>query len=223
MGHSEQMANFVVHAVGAGVAGVACGVLSVLVLGLHNPAFAGAAVVAGFVGGMLPDIDHDEAIPIREVFSLLAAVVPAMLMPVMSRQYGFSTEECICFFAACYIGIRFVVAEIFKRVTVHRGIFHSLPFILAAGEAVALGLVRLSPMERLLIGFSVTAGAMMHLSLDELYAVDFTGRRLKKSFGTAIKLWSPDLFPTLLCYAAVLVLSGALAWKLGPELVKIVH
>lgn len=211
------MANFGVHAAGAAAAGIGCGALSLAVFAGKNPAFAGAAAVAAFVGGMLPDIDHDEAIPIREVFSLLAAVVPAMLLPVMAR-HGFSTEELICFFAAVYVTIRFVVAEAFKRLTVHRGIFHSIPFIVAAGEAVALGLMNLSPPERLLIGASVTIGAFTHLLLDEIYAVDFTGRKLKKSFGTAIKFWSPDLAPTLLCYAALALLTLIGAVQIGPQL-----
>lgn len=211
------MANFGVHAAGAAAAGIGCGVMSLAVFGGKNPAFAGAAAVAAFVGGMLPDIDHDEAIPIREVFSLLAAVVPAMLLPVLARQ-GFSTEELICFFAAVYVAIRFVVAEAFKRLTVHRGIFHSIPFIVAAGEAVALGLMNLSPPERLLIGASITIGAFTHLLLDEVYAVDFTGRKLKKSFGTAIKFWSPDLGPTLLCYGALGLLTLIGAVQIGPQL-----
>lgn len=192
--------------------------MSLIAFNGNNPAFAGAAAVAAFIGGMLPDIDHDEAIPIREVFSLIAAVVPAMLIPIMARK-GFSTEETICFFAATYVGIRFVGAELFKRLTVHRGIFHSIPFIIAAGEAVALSLMNLTPPERLLIGASVTIGAFTHLLLDEIYAVDFTGRKLKKSFGTAIKFWSPDLVPTLLCYGALGLLTLIGAVQIGPQLV----
>lgn len=211
------MANFTTHALGAVGAGIVAGVASLALFGINGIAFAGATVVAGFVGGLLPDIDHDEAIPIREVFSLVAAMVPAAAMPWLTRR-GFSTEGVICFFAITYIAIRFLASEVFKRITVHRGIFHSIPFVIAAGEAVAVALVEMSPMERVIIGGAVSLGAFTHLALDELFAVDFTGRRLKKSFGTAIKLWSPDLIPTLLCYGVMLGLTVALALQLGPAL-----
>ena len=166
---------------------------------------------------VLPDIDHDEAIPIREVFGILAALVPGMALPWLTRNY-FDTETAICFFAAAYCGIRFVVAPIFKRFTVHRGIFHSIPFILLAGEAVALGLVGLGPRERVIIGASVVLGALTHLVLDEVFAVNFLGMKMKKSFGTAIKLWAPSLPATLVCYAALVVLSWQLWSRVGHKL-----
>lgn len=217
------MANFQTHAFGAAAAGVGCAALSISVFGPSALAFAGAAGIAAFVGGMLPDIDHDNAIPIREVFSLLAAVVPAIALPWLARKHGVSTEAAICFFAVVYVGIRFVMAEIFKRFTEHRGIFHSIPFILAAGELVALTLTDLGATERVILGASVSIGAFTHLLLDEFFAVDFTGARLKKSFGTAIKLWSSDLIPTLLCYGVFLALSVACALQLGPALLKLIR
>jgi membrane-bound metal-dependent hydrolase YbcI (DUF457 family) len=215
------MANFAVHVGGGIAAGLGCTAMSLLVFDFKNPWFAATAGVTAIVGSMLPDIDHDEAIPIREVFGVLAAAIPAMAMPYLMRVYGLSTEQGICFFSATYLAIRFVVAPIFKAFTVHRGIFHSLPFIVAAGQALALGLVGLNPMERLLIGISLMFGALVHLILDEIYAVDFTGRRLKKSFGTAIKLWSPDLIPTMLCYGALLGLTAASVLRLGPLLQRL--
>jgi membrane-bound metal-dependent hydrolase YbcI (DUF457 family) len=211
------MANFMTHALGATGAGVVAAGASLALFGLNGLAFAGASLVAGFVGGLLPDIDHDEAIPIREVFSLVAAVVPAAAMPYLARK-GLSTEATICFFAITYISIRFIGAEVFKRLTSHRGIFHSIPFVIVAGEVVAVALVEMSAMERVIIGGAVSLGAFTHLALDELFAVDFTGRRLKKSFGTAIKLWSSDLLPTLLCYGALLVATVALALSVLPGL-----
>lgn len=206
------------HATGATLAGVGCGALSVLVLGTSNPWFAGATALAAFVGGLLPDIDHDEAIPIREIFSILAAAIPAGVLPWLTRHQGFSTEQNICFFAGSYALIRWVAAPIFKSLTAHRGIFHSIPFAIVAGEAVALSLVGFTVLERILLGFSIAAGCFMHLALDEIYAVDFTGRRLKKSFGTAIKLWSDDLIPTMLCYGALVGLTGAAFAMFGPQL-----
>lgn len=210
------MANFATHCAGGVFAGAA-GATASLMWRPDNLAFAGACLVAGAVGSALPDIDHDEAIPVREVFSVLAAVVPASLMPFLCPQY-LNTEQAICFFAASYAIIRFPMSWLLKRFTVHRGIFHSLPFCVVAGEAVAIALNGLGPRERLLLGGSVAFGAFVHLLLDELFAVNFLGAKLKRSFGTAIKLWSGDLLPTLACWGALVVLSYTFVARFGTYL-----
>ena len=54
-------------------------------------------------------------------------------------------------------------------------------------------------------GLFVLLGYIIHLILDEIYAVDFTGAHLKRSFGSALKLFesrSPS---------ASLLMAGALA------------
>jgi len=207
------MANFGTHCAGGALAGL-LGAAASLLWRPDNVAFAGACFIAGFVGGMLPDIDHDEAIPIREVFSILAAVVPASLMPWLTPE-RLDTEQAICFFAATYALIRWPLSWGFKRVTVHRGILHSIPFCLAAGEFVAVILGGLGPRERLLLGGSVSLGALTHLLLDEIFAVNFLGARMKKSFGTALKLWSGDLVATLLCWGVLIFLSYTFVARFG--------
>ena len=37
--------------------------------------------------------------------------------------------------AATYLLVRFGVSELFKRITVHRGMYHSIPAMLIAGLA----------------------------------------------------------------------------------------
>lgn len=207
------MANYATHCAGGAVAGLA-GAVASLMWRPDNFAFAGACFIAGYVGSMLPDIDHDEAIPIREVFSILAAVVPASLLPWLLPD-RLNTEQAICFFAATYVLIRFPMSWALKRVTIHRGIFHSIPFCLVCGELVAILLGGLGPRERLLLGGSVSAGALTHLILDELFAVNFLGAKLKKSFGTALKLWSGDLIPTLACWGALVFLSYTFIARFG--------
>ena len=39
-----------------------------------------------------------------------------------------------------------------------------------------------------------------HLALDELYSVDFRGRRLKRSSGTALKFWGKKAWPNYTTY-----------------------
>ncbi len=85
-------------------------------------------VAAGLcsVSGMLPDLDSDSGIPLRETSMFIAAVMP-MLMIDRFRDLGLVTRgdggrgdaglhrDSIC------------AVEFFKRYTVHRGMWHSIP------------------------------------------------------------------------------------------------
>ena len=116
------------------------------------------------------------------------------------------------------LGVLLVVygaVALFKRLTAHRGLFHSLPGVALYGELVFLGLgfvTDLSWSARWIVTSAAWAGGFSHLLLDELTAVDLEGRRLRnrRSLGTALNLWeasSPGW--SLFLYAVVAV--GGLA------------
>jgi hypothetical protein len=214
------MANFGVHFAGAVVGGLGCGLIGLLVRGVENPWFGGACGLLAVVGALLPDIDHDDAIPNREIFGVLAAALPAGLLGWLAREWRWTTEQNICFFGLSYVLIRYGVAPVFKKITVHRGIIHSIPFALLAGQLVALSLFRFTVLERMLAGASLTVGFFVHLALDELFAVDFLGRSLKRSFGTAIKLRSKDWGPTLAVYAGLGLCSLLFVWQFGTQALR---
>jgi len=57
-------------------------------------------------------------------------------------------------------------------------------------------------------------GFILHLLLDELYSVDFMGKRLKRSFGTALKLFdSSELIST-----GVIIVSIFAIWFMTPDI-----
>jgi hypothetical protein len=67
--------------------------------------------------------------------------------------------------------------------------FHSLPAAVIAGELAFL--LASGPLElRIYKAGAVVLGYVTHLVLDELYAVDLRRLRVKKSFGTALKMFS---------------------------------
>lgn len=74
-----------------------------------------------------------------------------------------------------------------------------------------------SPLERLVIGLGAFLGGMSHLILDEIYAVDFDGVRLKtkRSFGTAVSFWK-ERYPVAsgLVYVALIGLVIGVAVQL---------
>jgi membrane-bound metal-dependent hydrolase YbcI (DUF457 family) len=174
-------------------------------------AFLGA--LATTLGGMLPDLDSDSGVPVRELFSLVAAIVPVLLLRRMEQLRSLTNEQALVVLAALYLLIRYGAADIFRMITTHRGMFHSIPALLIAGLLVYLLYDSPNPMLRLYLAAGSMLGFLSHLLLDELYAVNFTGVRfrLNKYAGSAFKLYSPSLAATALTYALLFGL-GFLAW-----------
>jgi membrane-bound metal-dependent hydrolase YbcI (DUF457 family) len=172
-----------------------------------------AALVAGGlcgVGGMLPDIDSDSGVPVRETMGFAAAVTP-MLLVDRFQQLGLNYEQMVLAGGASYLFVRFGIAKLLMRFTVHRGMFHSIPALLIFTGLAFLICGSSNLHLRYFKAVGVFIGAMSHLMLDEIYAVEWSGGRwrFKKSFGTALKLWGDSLWGNFSTYsklAAVVVL-----------------
>ncbi|MDB5305827.1 MAG: hypothetical protein JWO38_29 [Gemmataceae bacterium] len=195
------MAGFRTHITVSGALGVMYGGAAVQPLGFSTEA---AVLAAGLttVGGMLPDLDSQSGVPVREMFGLAAIVGPLTLVPRLSHM-GVSQESILATLLFGYVIIRYGLSRMFKRLTVHRGMFHSVPAMLIAGLVVYLGYHSPDRRLRVLFGGGVMVGFLSHLLLDELYSVDLRGMKVKlnKFAGTAVKFVSPSLPATAICYA----------------------
>ncbi|MCO6047724.1 metal-dependent hydrolase [Aeoliella sp. ICT_H6.2] len=169
-----------------------------------------SSIVAGGlcgVSGMLPDLDSDSGIPIRESTGFAAGIVPMLLV---DRFQSFNLEyDHLVLIAAClYFLIRFAGASLLGRFTVHRGMWHSIPAVMIfAGLAfLVCGPAGNEPIRYLKAG-GVFFGAMSHLCLDELYSIEWKGGtwRIKRSFGTALKFWSKNGWANFSTYAKLAV------------------
>jgi hypothetical protein len=173
-----------------------------------------AAAVAGClcgVGGMLPDIDSDSGVPLRETMSFFAAVAPMMLVDRF-QHLGWNYEQMVLAGAASYLMVRFGLAKLLKRFTVHRGMFHSIPALLIFTGVAFLVSGSTNLHLRYFKAGGVFIGVLSHLMLDEIYSIEWSGGRwrFKKSFGTAIKLWGDDLWGNFSVY-----------WKLAVVVVMV--
>jgi hypothetical protein len=159
------------------------------------------------VSGMLPDVDSDSGVPLRESLSFAAAVI-SMMMIHRFRQLGLSPEMLVLAGAGTYLAVRFGFGEFLRRYTVHRGMFHSLPAALIAGELAFLLASGETPIRYYKAG-AVVLGYVSHLVLDELYSFKMKRGRLqiKKSFGTALKLVGHGWWPNVSVYAKLALLS----------------
>src|SRR5437867_9917600 len=126
-----RMAGFKTHITVSSLLGVGAGLYGSWQWQLDwGPACLGAGLTA--LGGMLPDLDSDSGVPVRELFGVAGACVPVLLLQRLGRT-EFSHDQILAILIGIYLFIRYGLAEFFKRVTVHRGMFHSIPALLITG------------------------------------------------------------------------------------------
>jgi hypothetical protein len=166
------------------------------------PSVAGVGGLFTALGGLLPDLDSDSGVPVRELFGLAAAAVPLLLLRAMSHS-GLSAEETLLAAAGIYAFIRYGLANIFRHMTVHRGMFHSIPAMIVAGLIAFLAYHHPVMELRAYLAVGVMVGFLSHLVLDELCAVDFRGLtpKLNQFAGSAVKLRSESLAANVVCYS----------------------
>ena len=203
---AEAMANFQTHLTASTILGIGYGGMAYSMYGVPPaPSLLAASLCS--VSGMLPDIDSGPGRPLREITTLMAAVVPTMLFGRLER-WGLSQEWIILIGAAIYVVIRFGLAAFLRHYTVHRGMYHSFPAAAIFGELTFLLFCSDSFVLRCFIAGGVVAGFLSHLLLDEIYSVQWDGRpRLKNSFGTAMKFYGERWWPNVSAYAKLGVLT----------------
>lgn len=179
-------------------------------------------IFMGAIGGLLPDIDSDNTKQVKIVFLLLALFSTYSLLSGENILHGanglFSANPAICeiswanisslitalagkcipytllFLAiSTFVTVRYLLFYLFKKLTVHRGVFHSLLaalFFALLATNIGFHLFQYTSSFAWLSGIFIGLGFIIHLLLDEIYSVDLSNTRLKKSFGTALKLYN---------------------------------
>ena len=197
--------------------------MHVTVSSLLGCGYAGAGVVYGIpldtavlggalcgFSGMLPDLDSDYGTPLRETMAFTAATVPMLLLHRF-QSLGLRPDEMALLGIGVYLFMRFGITKMIRKYTVHRGMFHSIPAgLIFAGLAFLIcgGTDDLNV--RYYKSGAVLAGFMSHLILDEIYSVEWRSGawRLKKSAGTAFKLWGDSGWANFTTYAKLLIVGG---------------
>jgi len=210
------MASFRGHLSFSASLGASFGGLAFWQLGF-DPSSSLLAAGLTAVGGMLPDLDSDSGVPVREMFSLAGVVIPLMLLGRLV-QSGLEPEGVLVALGCMYLGIRYGMRYVFKRLTVHRGMFHSIPGMLVAGLLTFLGYHHAMIAPRVLLAAAVMIGFLSHLLLDELCAVDLRGLRpkLNQFAGSALKFSSKSGWATAMTYGLLVALSLLAFLELKP-------
>jgi len=199
------MANFKTHLL---VASAASSTLAVAAINLQlidsadGPWFA----FLGTLGGLLPDIDSNNSKPVRIVFNLLGLLGAAAVGVVL--QHHFPLDRLLLLSIAVFCVVRYPLLAVFALFTEHRGIFHSLlsaVFFAFLTAYLSHYYLRWDAIHAWLNGLFIALGYVIHLCLDEIYSVDLANARIKRSFGSALKVCSlQNRTASLLMTAAIL-------------------
>ncbi len=181
------MANFATH-IAAGT--VVSGALATLTLAADvvAPENLVAVTLACVLGSVLPDIDLQNSRASRIMFGGLGVFFSFCVLFAFANK--FSVAELWIIWLGTLIFVRYCLHEIFHRISIHRGVWHSI--LAAVFVSVTTAAIYYHVFQRhegvawLGAGF-MFVGYLVHLILDEIYSVDVMDRRLKASFGTALK------------------------------------
>lgn len=211
------MAGYREHISVSGLLGVAYGCAAMFLFGFSIVQSAIAAVLT-WISGMLPDLDAEGGRPVKELSSLTAALMPLLLLQNV-HAIGVSGDRALLFAIAAYAVVKYGGSFLLGKLTVHRGMFHSIPALLISSEITFLAYHSHDVRVRLLMAIGVGLGFLSHLVLDEMYSVQWDGTRirLKTSSGTALKFFGSEAVPNgvamgllMLCTYMSLVQGGVL-------------
>ncbi len=216
--------------------GIALGVASVGLTIFFNlvPAdlsFLALLALLAVVGAILPDMDSDSGVPFHVTFGSLAITAGGLGLWYALRHFPGDYR----WIASLPIGAMFfvwvVLGTIFKKLTHHRGIVHSIPAMLLAGLATfsAASLFNYAEWNSFLLGLAIASGYLLHLALDETYAaVNFHGVPFipNKELGSALKFKSNSMGANAAVYIVLFFLilkNGGTFVQLTDKLLKLVR
>jgi len=201
MASFEQHVNFAVITAGIAVVPLFSGGL--VTLGESVGLFS-----LGILGGILPDVDSDNSKPIQISFRILSIFLPLLAILLTLKSSSISTILLMWLFYSLIL--HFGVFRLFLAATHHRGIFHSIPMGVFLSLLLFYLLVKIfhyTALFSLLCGVLLLYGFLIHLLLDEFVSLNLLGKHMKKSFGSAMKLYDKNNpVGTVFLYMAIALL-----------------
>ena len=192
------MANFNTH---LNIATACTGIASAALLSADHINISSALWLwcFGALGGLLPDIDSDNSSSLKVIFNIFTAVILLLVLRYITGEQfrEISFIELLAILFGVYGAMKWLIRPLFEKITVHRGSCHSLLFIILCGLLTTQLMwvfynehTTKSAIIALLSGGFIFFGGLIHLILDEMYSVDLSNVRVKRSFGTALKIAS---------------------------------
>lgn len=163
------------------------------------------------IGAFLPDLDSETGLPLKILLMILSLIGSMLVGWITFNSERVSFNYSIGYSLSSFLLIYYGIGGIIKRVTKHRGIFHSIPSVLLSTliTLTFLDYFLISDSIKVLLSLSVGIGYLSHLILDEMNSVvNLEGIPFipKKSLGTALKFYSNRWKVNILVYSFVIFL-----------------
>jgi hypothetical protein len=161
----------------------------------------------GILGSIFPDIDLKTSTPAKYMRNFLMIFLTLFfflfseslgLIDFFREFFNYTTLVNYKYFyniLNLIISLTFptIIIFILQKTMKHRGILHSIPFGLFSSIIIFELFQNINNQYGLLlnsfyISFLFFTGFLTHLILDEIYSVDLVNKRIKKSFGSALKI-----------------------------------
>lgn len=212
------MGNYRQHITFAGVLGVAYAWAAYVLAGIHW-VYGSVAALLATLGGLLPDLDSPSGVEMKGFTGILGVLAALAVWQRLGRvDPPLAFELHLWAVVIAFVTVRHGLRRVATRLSVHRGISHSVPTCAAWGALTYLYYPTENHALRITMAAAVLIGFFSHLLLDEICSVDLKGARVNKAFGTAIKFWAPSVWTTLFMYAILSYLSWRIIqdWPTDP-------
>ena len=154
---------------------------------------------------MLPDLDSNQSKPTQIVFKMLSIFLP--LIVLVSIPNPLSIFNIIGVWVLASLTLHYLFFKTFLSITSHRGLFHSIPMGIFLAQITIFLFYNFSTADKtfsLFAGFFILFGFLIHLLLDEIFSINVFGMELKRSFGSALKIYAKNnIIGTVLLYALI--------------------
>lgn len=166
-----------------------------------------AILAFGTIGGVLPDLDSEKSKPIQISFKIISVILPFIAILFFSKEMSIVSILTTWFITSMIL--HFLFFRAFINLTVHRGIFHSIPMGLFIGQLTIVilhNIFSIDIIQSTLCGIFLFFGFIIHLILDELVSLNALGIHMKRSLGSALKVYDKkNLKGTLIVYVLIVL------------------
>ncbi len=201
------MASFEQH-INVAVVATGLAIVPLHTAGLLDVSQSLIALSLGVFGTMLPDLDSNQSKPTQIVFKMLSIFLP--LIVLLSIPNLLSIFTIIGVWVVSSVTLHYIFFKTFLSITSHRGLFHSVPMGIFLAQVTILIFYNFSSADKtfsIFAGFFILYGFLIHLLLDEVFSIDVFGMEIKRSFGSALKLYAKNnILGTFLLYALIVTL-----------------
>lgn len=178
------------------------------------------AAVIVTVAGILPNVDSGKGPPSREFAGLLGAISPLLAFEFFPVLRVGGIARIVLVIVCSYMLTRIVVSRAIQSLTTHRGVLHSIPAAIIAGELTYLLFWDVFWYDRIYLASAALLGFLSHLILDAYTNIDFMGKAMGNEVKkpAVLKLGGATLGSTLALYSCVLFLGYFVAIDFEPSL-----